>query len=66
MKCDRCGKECKTPYWIIEMWETGKGNEHTQEGMMNNLVTNLKRRGKRPDKYCLKCIKGIKKYIGGI
>lgn len=64
-RCDRCGGECKTPYWIIEMWETGREN-HTKEGIYNNMITNLKRHGKRQDRYCFECVKSIKKYIKDI
>lgn len=63
MICDRCGRKSSKPAWVIEMWELGKETEHTEEGILNNISNNMKRKTKKQDKYCLDCVKDIRKAI---
>jgi len=57
--CDRCRKEIKSNYWIINIYEHEDNQGlHTTEGAGNNIQQNLSKK-----EFCKNCIDEIKNTI---
>lgn len=65
--CDKCGKEIKGNYWIIEFYEKEDDMMRVSAtGAMNNLRQNTDRMLNRENEYCKECIEEIKILINNV